>query len=342
MKNNTDIKNNVQGFNGVLSFICKKIREPLEKVPDHIKSNATEIRLRINQSVCIVCADKTYFLQIDGKISESFSYENSIKVSKQDLNDSFKAMCDYSIYSFQEQIKNGFITFKGGNRVGICGTAVLSDGIVSHIKDITSLNIRIAKKFKGCAKQIFENIKNDISGVLISGPPACGKTTILRDLARTISTCASQRLTKTVIVDERSEISAAFEGIPQMDIGLSDVLTGFPKGEGILQAVRSLSPDVIICDEIGTEEDAAAIIQSLNAGVRIIASIHAKNSGELLNRPQARRVLKSGAFEKIIFLGDSYSPGTVSNICKVSDIYDKNHRNNNFGNIRNFRRLRSV
>lgn len=338
---NMDNKRNVRCFDNVLSFMCEKIRESIKNIPDDVKLTAMEIRIRVNQGICIICPNKTYFLMSDGKISESLS-ENLLMAGKQDLNDCFKAMCNYSVYSFQDQIKNGFITFKGGNRIGICGTAVLNEGKISHIKNITSLNIRIAKEIKGCAKKIFENIKNDNSGTLIAGPPACGKTTILRDLARIMSTYPSNCFTKTVIVDERSEIAAVFEGVPQLDIGLSDILTGFPKGEGVLEAIRCLSPDVIICDEIGSAEDAAAIIQSLNAGVRIIASIHASNSDELLNRPQARKILKSGAFEKIIFLNDSSLPETIFNICKVSDIYDKSYRNNNFNNVRSFRRLRSV
>ncbi len=338
---NMDNKNHAKTFNDVLKFICAKIKEPLKTVPDFVKSEATEIRMRVNQSVCIVCPLKAYSVQSDGKITEFLS-ENSLKTSKQDINDCFKAMCNYSVYSFQDQIKNGFITIKGGNRVGICGSAVSNTESVSNIKDVTSLNIRLARECKGCAEKIFENIKNDNLGVLIAGPPACGKTTILRDLARIISTHNSQRPSKTVIVDERAEIAAMFEGIPQLDIGLSDVLTGFPKAQGILNAVRCLSPEIIICDEIGTQEETLAITQSLNAGVKIIASIHARNPDELLNRPQARKILNSGAFEKIVFLSGSFSPGTVINICKVSDIYDKSNRNNNFNNIRNFRRLRSV
>jgi stage III sporulation protein AA len=341
MKNNQEIQYRVNRFDSALRFVCEKIREPLKKIPDAIKAESVEIRVRVNRGIGIICPGKTYFLRSDGKITEFLS-ENLLKADKQDLSDSFKSMCDYSVYSFQDQIKNGFITFKGGNRVGICGSAVLTGESVSHIKNITSLNIRIAKEFKGCAETIFENIKRDSLGTLIVGPPACGKTTVLRDLARIISTCQSNCFIKTVIIDERSEIAAAFEGTPQMDVGLCDVLTGFPKGDGILKAVRCLSPDIIICDEIGSAEDASAIAQSLNAGVRIIASIHAKNQGELLNRPQARKILSSGAFEKIVFLSDSSSPGTVLNICKVSDIYDKNYRDNSIGNVRSFRRLRSV
>ncbi len=345
MKNNMDDKiyvqkNHIKSFDNVLGFMCEKIKNPLKMIPDYIKSSAIEIRLRVNQGISIICPRATYFLKSDGQISDCLS-EDLLKVNKQDLSDCFNAMCDYSIYSFREQIKNGFITFKGGNRIGICGSAVLSDDNVSHIKDITSLNIRIAKEFKGCAKDIFENIKSDSSGVLIAGPPACGKTTILRDLARMLSTDMFS-FKKIVIVDERFEIAAVFEGIPQLDVGLSDVLTGFSKSEGILKAVRCLSPDVIICDEIGSEEDASAITQSLNAGVQIIASIHAGNIDELMNKPQVKKILKSGAFEKIIFLESTFFPKNTFKIYKVSDFYDKNYRNNNFSNIRSFRRLCSI
>ncbi len=327
-----DDKIYIKNFDDASLNICEKIQRLLAFVPDEIKANAQEIRLRANRNVIIVCPEKSYFLLPSGNISENNS---SLIMTSLDIQETFKKLCNYSVYSYQNQIKNGFITLKGGHRAGICGTAVVTDGKITNLRDISSINIRIAKEIKGCSNAVLETIESGESGVLIAGPPASGKTTILRDIARNLSL----KHQKVAIVDERSEIGAIHQGQPSFDIGLCDVLDGYPKGDGILQAIRVLSPNVIICDEVGMESDVVAIEQSLNAGVKIIASIHARNLEELLKRPQAKSLLNSGAFEKIIFLDNQNNPGKIFKIYETGEADVKNNRDDNVSYIRRVRRL---
>ena len=309
---------NQRRLESVLSAFGNDLREILKEIPDEIIEETQEIRLRSDRPIVLNLKDSTYFLSKSGEVSKERTDEDFI-VNKNIINTIIQNICSYSIYSHQEEIKKGFVTIKGGHRVGICGSAVLSNGSISSIKDISSVNIRLARQKNGVAKEFFSKVNFDGSGILIVGPPSSGKTTILRDVARSLSIGKFTEARRVSIIDERGEIACVCNGEVINDVGLCDVLDGYPKGEGIMHALRSLAPEVIVCDEIGNIDDICAIEEGLNAGVSIIATVHAKNIEELLKRKQVIRLLDTGAFSKIVLLKDRKHPSQIENVYEVDD-----------------------
>ncbi len=237
-------------------------------------SGVAEIRLRSGRpAVCVETSGKML------PCSEPFSAKEIAEV--------FAEICRYSVYSFENDIARGFVTINGGHRVGISGMCVYKNGKIETVRDISGLNIRIAHEIKGCADGLFEMIFSDKPrSLLLGGTAMSGKTTILRDLSRKLS--EKYRVT---VIDTRGEISAMIKGTPSFDIGLNtDVLCGCEKTDGILMALRTLSPEIIVCDEIGDDEK--AIEQCAFCGAKIIASAHAGDFSELSKRPSTRAVLQ--------------------------------------------------
>ena len=309
------MSNNIQDFTEILINFNPFIRTSLIKIPDKIKNNIQEICIRINSSIIVFTQNNSYFIGKNGEIASEDP--KNLVVSQSDILETMKILCNFSIYSYQNQIKEGFVTLKGGHRAGFSGTAVINNNEIINISDISSINFRISREILGCSDRIFNKFGLDVGGTLIIGPPSSGKTTILRDMARKLSTSFEEnKLIKVSIIDERREIAASYQGVPQRDIGFSDVLTGFPKAEGIIRAIRTLSPRIIICDEIGNNEDAEAIKKSLNSGVGIIASIHAKSTDEMANSFRIKNILSSRAIKRAILL-DSI-PGKIKGMFEVS------------------------
>lgn len=218
-------------------------------------------------------------------------------ITAEEIADCFAEICRYSLYSFESEIAQGFITLDGGHRVGICGTAVLKDGKLASIKDISGLNIRVAHQRLGLADELYERVfSHGIHSLLLGGAPLSGKTTMLRDLARRLG-----ERRRVVLIDTRGELSASVRGTPSFDIGLNtDALCGVEKSDGIMLALRTLSPEIIICDELGN--DGEAIEQAMFCGVKIVASAHADSIGQLKKRPATRDILPF--FERVAVLGE--------------------------------------
>lgn len=292
-----------------LGTLSSRFNLPLE-----IKARAQEIRLRSGRPIVLSLPDGPVFMTSTG--NPIFSPRTGLLCAdRHNIAEAFRIICDCSVHSHQREIQNGFVTLRGGHRAGICGTAVTDGGFISNIRDISSINLRIARDIKGAANDIVQVIEfgGHISGTLVFGPPGCGKTTVLRDLARQLSTGIHGRLYRVAVIDERGEIAATYQGQPQNDLGpCCDVLDGYPKGDGIMQAVRCLSPDIVICDEIGGEEDAKAVELSLNAGVTVIASAHAGSISELMARPQTSKLIATGAFQRAVCLSGRENPGVIS------------------------------
>lgn len=231
-----------------------------------MRAPVCEIRLRSGKRAVAVTADGAMT-----PCSEPFSPE--------EIADCFAELCRYSVHSYAREIAEGFVTLDGGHRVGICGTAVVENGKITALRDISSLNIRIAREFKGCGEELYRRVfLHGPRSLLLAGKPMSGKTTVLRDLSRLIG---AKR--KVALIDSRNELSAMVRGAPTLDVGdNTDVLCGCPKSEGIMLALRALSPEVIICDEIG--DDYEAVKQCIFCGVKLIAAAHAGDFAELSRR----------------------------------------------------------
>ena len=255
-----------------------------------------EIRLRTNKPLML-------------KIGQETEITDYI-VKQQEILQAFERICENSVYSYRRQICDGYITIRGGNRVGIVGSAVVDNGQVININYISSLNFRIAREKIGCSNSVIKDIldfaNNSIYNTLIVSPPGCGKTTLLRDIIRNISNGINEIgfKGKTVgVVDERGEIAAMYKGVAQNDIGIrTDVVDNMPKPEAMRMLVRSMCPDVITCDEIGSIEDINAIDYAMCSGVKGIFTAHGKNIEEINRNPELSQLLNKHVFERIILL----------------------------------------
>ena len=289
--------------NTVLNYLPKRIRKFMYFVE---WEELEEIRLRLGLPLILQYRDGTFFLNDKGQ-TVLFG-ENLFTVTKQDIEEAVELISHSSLYAHENDIKNGYITISGGNRVGISGSAVLKDNHISSLKDISALNYRIAHEIIGSSDRLMDIITdvNRIKSTLIISPPECGKTTLLRDIIRNIS---NMKL-KVSVIDERCEITASFNGHSGYDLGYCcDILTGAPKDEGMLMMLRSMSPHVIATDELGTAEDILAVKKIVNSGVSVVATIHGQNEAQLRKRTDISQLLDF--FECFIVLSRRFGVGTI-------------------------------
>ena len=273
------------GTDSVLTYLGA-LGTAISRSKYHI-SDICEIRLRTGQPIVLETMHGRFPLDR--------------KVTAEEISDCIKSFCHYSLHSYERELREGYITLKGGHRAGFCGSAVLHNERIDTIKNISSINIRIAREIKGTADPLEQTVFSDnFRGLLIAGRPMSGKTTVLRDLCRIIGSKH-----KLAIIDTRSEIAAAYNGAPQNDIGAyTDVLNGYPRSEGIEIATRTLSPEYIACDEITGETNFTNLC--LNSGVKLIFTAHLVD----INQAESAPLAKSGAISHIAFLGGK--PGQIT------------------------------
>lgn len=292
------------------------IRTILGRMPPALLEQVEEIRIREGRPLEINAGDNYHFLTPEGiptgKPEEAYVPLKEVTHRLLDL------ISNHSLYTLEEELRKGFITIPGGHRIGLAGRTVLSGGRVEYLRDINGFNVRVAREVQGVADPVLPYLLDMRNGqvmhTLILSPPQQGKTTLLRDLARQISNGTKltaggelrqgvRRRLKVGIVDERSEIAGSYKGVPSFDVGpRTDVMDGCPKAEGMMMMLRSMSPDVLIVDEIGRPEDAEAVMEALHAGVSVIATAHARDLTELSARPALKRLIAEQMFQRYVQL----------------------------------------
>lgn len=239
-------------------------------------------------------------------------------VTKEDVREMMEYVSNYSLYAYEEEMKQGFITIEGGHRIGMTGQAIVERGKVKNLKHISSINMRLSHEIIGCADKVFPYITNNrnLYHTLIVSPPRCGKTTLLRDMIRQISSGNAYLNGMSVgVVDERSEIGGSYMGVAQNDLGIrTDVLDGCPKAEGMIMLIRSMGPQVIAVDEIGGAEDIGAIAYAMHCGCKMLATVHGQSIEELRRKPILEQVIKEKRFERYILLSNERKTGQVVRI----------------------------
>ncbi len=303
----------------VLHIFPEHLREKF-KLCVQYASVLQEIRLRAELPIIFVLKGKEMFLQKDGGIGEDV--KNACTISGQEVTDILNHICNYSIYAFEDEIRQGFITVPGGHRIGLAGQAVLENGMkMRYLKHVHYMNIRIAHQVRGVAEGVLPFLYKEgrVCNALILSPPGCGKTTMLRDLIRCISDGNSWGKGCAVsIIDERSEIAGSFQGIPQNDVGIrTDVMDACPKILGMMMAIRSMAPKVLAVDELGNDEELELLRQAMASGCRILATLHAENPADMMKKEFMKKAVEKHFFQRYIVLQKR------NGIPAVAGIYDE-------------------
>ena len=309
----------------IVNSLSLNLREKIKKLPKS-NLNIEEIRLRSQKPLILNANNKDYFYN-EKENDLALNMDNPYIVTREDIEQTFQIICKYSIHTFMDDITKGFITLRGGHRVGIVGKAIVESGQVKNIKHISSLNIRISREIIGCSDKILDHIissNNQVNNTLIISPPQCGKTTLVRDIVRNLSNGNKKygfRGMKVALIDERNEIGGSYLGVPQMDVGIrTDIIETCPKDIGIMMLLRSMSPNIIVTDEIGTEREVKALYTALNGGVSLITTVHGDSIEDIQGRKELSRLLDKELFKKVIILSARKGPGTVE---KIYDLEEK-------------------
>ena len=310
--------------NNILQHLPAKVKKIIQKINYDLNTEVLEIRLRINQPLQVVTYNNDFFITENGK--KTVNNQKAYNVSREDIEEAKLILTKNSRYAMERQFQQGFITIKGGHRVGFTGEVIYENNHIKTIKNINSFNYRITREVIGAGKKIINKIYNNqrdsFYNTLIISPPLCGKTTLLRDLIRLISSGYKKIGTKgrnVGVVDERSEIAGSYNGIAQNNLGSrTDVLGNCPKSEGMMLLIRSMSPEVIAVDEIGGKKDVTAIKEVIKAGVTLITTIHGKNISSIKLKPGLRSLIKQKVFQRYLLLNQRDKIGTIKKVFNQS------------------------
>lgn len=296
-------------YKQIMNILSKDVQSVLTQ--ENLQFNhLQEIRLRAGRPVILLYRGEEKIL--------------SMKVCEREIRETLDYVSNYSLYAYENELKQGFITIEGGHRVGMAGQVLIENERVKNLKYISSLNIRISHEIVGCADKLFPYItyNKQMYHTLIISPPRCGKTTLLRDMIRQISDGNEWVMGCAVgVVDERSELAGCYQGIPQNHMGMrTDVLDGCPKADGMLMLIRSMSPQVIAVDEIGAPEEVQAIKYAMHCGCKMIATVHGESIEDIQRKPLLEQMIREQGFERYVVLSNRRRVG------EISGIYDVEHK----------------
>lgn len=300
-------------------YLVPELRGLMKRGMSKHLAEIEEIRLRLGRPLVLRLANREVTLDESGMACERL--QKGIVVGRDLIERSIQVLSQGSLYAWEEEIRNGYITITGGHRVGLMGRGVLEKGEIKTLKEISGVNYRIGRQILGCADGILPYLVGEngtVCHTLVVSPPQCGKTTLLRDIVRQISDGVGSLRFNGVnvgLVDERSEVAGVYRGMPQFEIGMrTDVLDACPKAQGMIMMIRSMSPAVIATDEIGKREDVEALHQALQAGVSVLATVHGGSLAEVKERPVIGELLSFKFFERLVLLNRGKGPGTVEAI----------------------------
>lgn len=303
-------------YQSILQIFPGEKRDFFKKTAER-EAYINEIRLRAEKPILVAEGENEWYLDREGVYTKDFL--SAVRISARELEKILQHICHYSLYAYEEELRQGYITVEGGHRIGITGQVVLEEaGKIRTIKHIRSINIRISHEIKQVSDPLLPYLYKEERprSVLIISPPGCGKTTLLRDIIRNLSdgTCYGKGVTVGV-VDERSEIAGSYLGQPQNDVGIrTDVLDACPKALGMLLLVRAMSPKVVAIDELGSREEIEAVRTAAACGSSVIATMHGRNLEDIRKRDGMERLLQESCFEVLLVLGKERGSCIVKNI----------------------------
>lgn len=323
-----------QAFNNILAYFPEEMAQLLRALSDHEKAQIQEIRLRTGRPLVLFDGWRSLFLSPHGGL---WDRPGGMQINRDLLHKCFIRLCDYSVHTHEQELCHGFITTPKGDRVGVCASAVLDrEGLVAY-REVSSLNIRISREICGAGTALMSQV-DILEGGIIAGPPGAGKTTVLRDICRTLSTGERGACRKVTVIDERYEITAMHQGQPRRDIGFCDAICGQSKALAIRQAVRTLSPQIIACDEIDSLEEVGEIAAGLCCGVNFLVTVHCGTPDELRQSPIIQRLMATGAFGWAALLAGPQYPAKIIDVATREE-YKNAQNDRNFNYIRCMRRL---
>lgn len=297
-------------FERAAAYLPPALHEAVRRAPTALRMRAQEIRLRVNAPLVLSAGTTDWALHADGGVCERAD-ATALLCTPADIQACFQRLCDYSVHSHQQELCRGYIATADGCRAGVAGTAVTENGHVLSVRNITSLCLRIARRHEGCAADLVRRLTAGgyVRATLIGGEPASGKTSLLRDAAAQLSARF-----RVAVIDERGELSGGG------GLGGCDVLRHCPKAVGVEQAVRCLSPDAVLFDELGSAEELNAVIGALHSGVAAVTTVHCREPAQLLRRRGLAEALRAGVFEQVVLLAGRGEPGRIARVLTAEEL----------------------